>query len=70
MQKTLLHAVEESGAKLTYLNLADNAVGPVGIEGLKNFLVSPAIYSLQYLNLNNGGWGSSSGVRNDGRCPC
>jgi len=44
-------------AKLEELDLSDNALGPVGMEGLVEFVKSPACYSLKCLRLNNNGLG-------------
>lgn len=50
-----------AGARLTELDLSDNAFGPIGIEGLANLLTSSACYTLQELRLNNNGLGISGG---------
>lgn len=50
-------------ARLTVLDLSDNAVGPVGMDGLDQLLSSPVCYTLQQLLLNNNGWGPTGGVR-------
>lgn len=52
-----------AGARLTTLDLSDNAVGPVGMDGLHVLLTSPVCYTLQQLHLNNNGWGPTGGVR-------
>ncbi|XP_043219233.1 ran GTPase-activating protein 1-like isoform X2 [Amphibalanus amphitrite] len=52
-----------AGARLTVLDLSDNAVGPVGMDGLHVLLTSPVCYTLQRLLLNNNGWGPTGGVR-------
>lgn len=46
-----------SNAKLTELDLSDNAFGPNGIKGAVNLLSSPACFSLKILTLNNNGLG-------------
>ena len=51
-----------AGARLTVLDLSDNAVGPVGMDGLHVLLTSPVCYTLQRLLLNNNGWGPTGGV--------
>ena len=51
-----------AGARLTVLDLSDNAVGPVGMDGLHVLLTSPVCYSLRRLLLNNNGWGPTGGV--------
>ena len=48
-------------ARLTELDLSDNAFGPVGMEGLVTFLQSPSCFSLQELKLNNTGCGVTGG---------
>ncbi len=48
-------------AKLEELDLSDNALGPVGMEGLVQFLKSPVCYSLKCLRLNNNGLGIYGG---------
>ncbi|KAH8273916.1 hypothetical protein KR044_003414 [Drosophila immigrans] len=50
-----------AGAKLTVLDLSDNALGPNGMRGLEEFLRSPVLYSLQELYLNNCGLGPEGG---------
>jgi len=50
-----------AGAKLTVLDLSDNALGPNGMKGLEEFLRSPVLYSLQELYLNNCGLGPEGG---------
>jgi len=52
-----------AGARLTVLDLSDNAVGPVGMDGLHVLLTSPVCYSLQRLLFNNNGWGPTGGRR-------
>lgn len=49
--------VMTSNAKLTELDLSDNAFGPNGIKGAVNLLSSPACFSLKILTLNNVGLG-------------
>lgn len=44
-------------AQLEELDLSDNALGPYGMEGLVEFLKSPACFSLKCLRLNNNGLG-------------
>lgn len=48
-------------ANLIELDLSDNALGPVGMEGLVQFLKSPVCYSLKCLRLNNNGLGIYGG---------
>ncbi|EDW27296.1 GL21210 [Drosophila persimilis] len=52
----------EAKAKLTVLDLSDNALGPNGMRGLEAFLRSPVCYSLQELHLYNCGLGSEGGA--------
>lgn len=46
-QKHLFSGINRAGAKLLELDLSDNALGPVGVEGMVDFMCSPACYSLQ-----------------------
>nr|XP_018904986.1 PREDICTED: ran GTPase-activating protein 1 [Bemisia tabaci] len=46
-----------AGARLVELDLSDNALGPIGVEGLADFLRSTCCYNLQELRLNNNGLG-------------
>lgn len=48
-------------ARLTELDMSDNAFGPIGIEGLAVLLRSPSCYTLQELRLNNNGLGIGGG---------
>ncbi|KAG7189790.1 hypothetical protein KM043_017452 [Ampulex compressa] len=50
-----------AGTHLIELDLSDNALGPIGIEGLAKFLTSSSCYTLQELRLNNNGLGISGG---------
>ncbi|XP_036321813.1 ran GTPase-activating protein [Rhagoletis pomonella] len=50
-----------AGAKLTVLDLSDNALGPNGMAGLEDLLRSPVVYSLKVLRLNNCGLGIGGG---------
>lgn len=50
-----------AGTRLFELDLSDNAFGPIGIEGLVNFLTSTSCYTLRILRLNNNGLGISGG---------
>ncbi|XP_037078528.1 LOW QUALITY PROTEIN: ran GTPase-activating protein 1-like [Pollicipes pollicipes] len=52
-----------AGARLAVLDLSDNAIGPVGMDGLHVLLTSPVCYSLQELLFNNNGWGPTGGQR-------
>lgn len=55
-----------SGAKLTELDLSDNAFGPDGVKGIEALLKSAACYTLQELRLNNCGMGSGGGTVSGG----
>lgn len=50
-----------SGAKVTELDLSDNAFGPDGVKGIEALLKSTACYTLQELRLNNCGMGIGGG---------
>nr|XP_022917466.1 ran GTPase-activating protein 1 [Onthophagus taurus] len=50
-----------AGAKLTELDLSDNALGPIGVEGLASLLRSSSCYALEELRLNNNGLGIGGG---------
>uniref|UniRef100_A0A8C2WTI6 Ran GTPase-activating protein 1 n=1 Tax=Cyclopterus lumpus TaxID=8103 RepID=A0A8C2WTI6_CYCLU len=50
-----------AGAKLTVLDLSDNAFGPDGVKGIERLLKSTACYTLQELRLNNCGMGIGGG---------
>ncbi|XP_019766376.1 ran GTPase-activating protein 1 [Dendroctonus ponderosae] len=51
----------EAGARLTELDLSDNAFGPIGVQGLAFLLRSPSCYALETLRLNNNGLGITGG---------
>ncbi|KAI3420455.1 hypothetical protein GPALN_003752 [Globodera pallida] len=55
--KTLCDAMTLSGARLTELDLSDNAIGPMAVPGIKDFLAGEAAFALQTLKLNNCGLG-------------
>ncbi|KAJ9575851.1 hypothetical protein L9F63_007309, partial [Diploptera punctata] len=55
------HGLVLAGAKLTELDLSDNAFGPIGVEGLVMLLQSDPCHTLQILKLNNNGLGISGG---------
>ncbi|XP_054745002.1 ran GTPase-activating protein [Anastrepha obliqua] len=59
--KHLGNGLMTAGAKLTVLDLSDNALGPNGMVGLEDLLRSPVVYSLQELRLNNCGLGIGGG---------
>ncbi|CAK1591659.1 unnamed protein product [Parnassius mnemosyne] len=50
-----------AGARLTVLELSDNAFGPIGVEGLAKLLQSDVCSQLQELRLNNNGLGITGG---------
>ncbi|XP_019962419.2 ran GTPase-activating protein 1-like isoform X2 [Paralichthys olivaceus] len=50
-----------AGARLTVLDLSDNAFGPDGVKGIERLLKSTACYTLQELRLNNCGMGIGGG---------
>ncbi|XP_062859856.1 ran GTPase-activating protein 1b [Trichomycterus rosablanca] len=60
--KSLGDALMMSGAKLTELDLSDNAFGPDGVKGIEPLLKSPVCYTLQELRLNNCGMGIGGGT--------
>ncbi|KAJ1372254.1 hypothetical protein KIN20_034358 [Parelaphostrongylus tenuis] len=60
--KSLCSAMISANCHITELDLSDNAFGPVGVEGLREFLVSPAAFSLEVLKLNNNGLGVGSEI--------
>lgn len=53
----LLRGIIDSGAKLTLLDLSDNAIGPIGAPTVINFLESSSAQTLEKLYLNNCGLG-------------
>jgi len=48
-------------ATLVELDISDNAMGPIGMEGLTTFMKSPSCFTLQELRLNNTGCGVTGG---------
>lgn len=50
-----------SGARLTELDLSDNAFGPDGVKGIEQLLKSPSCHTLRVLKLNNCGMGVGGG---------
>ncbi|KAM4530310.1 ran GTPase-activating protein 1-like isoform 2-T2 [Odontesthes bonariensis] len=50
-----------AGARLTVLDLSDNAFGPDGVRGIEKLLKSNSCFSLQELRLNNCGMGVGGG---------
>jgi Ran GTPase-activating protein (RanGAP) involved in mRNA processing and transport len=51
-----------SGAHLNELDLSDNAIGPMAVPGIKDFLAGESAFWLQTLKLNNCGLGSAGKV--------
>lgn len=61
-QKSLGNALMTSGARLTQLDLSDNAFGPDGVKGIESLLKSSVCYTLRELRLNNCGMGIGGGM--------
>lgn len=51
----------KANARLTELDLSDNAFGPIGVEGLASLLSSSSCFQLRELRLNNNGLGIGGG---------
>lgn len=60
--RQLFSGLKRAGAHLKELDLSDNALGPVGVEGMIDFMQSPVCYSLEELRLNNNGLGIKGGT--------
>lgn len=60
-QRSLGSALMSAGARLTELDLSDNAFGPDGVKGIEQLLKSPSCYTLKELKLNNCGMGVGGG---------
>ncbi|KAK7939982.1 hypothetical protein WMY93_003308 [Mugilogobius chulae] len=60
-QRSLGSALMCAGARLTELDLSDNAFGPDGVKGIEQLLRSPTCHSLRELRLNNCGMGIGGG---------
>uniref|UniRef100_A0A8B9H1H4 Ran GTPase-activating protein 1 n=1 Tax=Astyanax mexicanus TaxID=7994 RepID=A0A8B9H1H4_ASTMX len=60
--KSLGSALITSGARLTELDLSDNAFGPDGVKGIETLLKSPVCHTLKELRLNNCGMGIGGGI--------
>ncbi|KAK6053850.1 leucine Rich repeat-containing domain protein [Cooperia oncophora] len=60
--KSLCSAMISANCHITELDLSDNAFGPIGAEGIQEFLTSPAAFSLEVLKLNNNGLGAGGKV--------
>ncbi|XP_054913506.1 ran GTPase-activating protein 1b [Poeciliopsis prolifica] len=54
-------ALMSAGARLTELDLSDNAFGPDGVKGIEQLLKSPSCHTLRELRLNNCGMGVGGG---------
>lgn len=65
VKNSLGDALMLAGAKLTVLDLSDNAFGPDGVKGIEKLLRSSACYTLQELRLNNCGMGVGGGKASD-----
>ncbi|XP_034088354.1 ran GTPase-activating protein 1-like isoform X2 [Gymnodraco acuticeps] len=59
--RSLGSALMTAGARLTELDLSDNAFGPDGVKGVEQLLKSPSCHSLKELRLNNCGVGIGGG---------
>lgn len=57
-----------SGARLTELDLSDNAFGPDGVKGIEQLLKSPSCHTLRVLKLNNCGMGVGGGKVSRAEC--
>ena len=60
-QRSLGSAIMSAGARLSELDLSDNAFGPDGVKGIEQLLMSPSCHSLKVLRLNNCGMGIGGG---------
>lgn len=58
----LFSGLMRAGAKLKELDLSDNALGPVGVRGMVEFMCSSVCYSLEEIRLNNNGLGIEGGT--------
>ena len=47
VQKYLFAGINKAGAKIVELDLSDNALGPVGVEGMVDFMCSASCYTLE-----------------------
>uniref|UniRef100_A0A665UEN9 Ran GTPase-activating protein 1 n=1 Tax=Echeneis naucrates TaxID=173247 RepID=A0A665UEN9_ECHNA len=59
--RSLGSALMSAGARLTVLDLSDNAFGPDGVKGIEQLLKSPSCHTLRELRLNNCGMGIGGG---------
>ena len=53
----LFNALQTCSARLVELDLSDNAIGPVGVPGIENWLSSTDACELTTLRVNNCGMG-------------
>ncbi|KAF2351528.1 Leucine-rich repeat [Trinorchestia longiramus] len=60
--KHLFSGINRANAQLLELDLSDNALGPVGVEGMVDFMSSRSCYTLEELRLNNNGLGITGGT--------
>lgn len=60
-QRSLGSGLMSAGARLTELDLSDNAFGPDGVKGIEQLLKSPSCHTLRELRLNNCGMGIGGG---------
>lgn len=60
-QRSLGSALMSAGARLTELDLSDNAFGPDGVKGIEQLLKGPSCHTLRELRLNNCGMGIGGG---------
>ncbi|TKR65066.1 hypothetical protein L596_025527 [Steinernema carpocapsae] len=56
--ETLCRAMMTAGVELEELDLSDNAFGPIGADGIQEFLRSSSAFTLERLKLNNCGLGA------------
>uniref|UniRef100_A0A3B4X831 Ran GTPase activating protein 1b n=1 Tax=Seriola lalandi dorsalis TaxID=1841481 RepID=A0A3B4X831_SERLL len=61
LPRSLGSALMSAGARLTELDLSDNAFGPDGVKGIEQLLKSPSCHTLRELRLNNCGMGIGGG---------
>ena len=61
LKESLGDAVIASGARLTELDLCDNAFGPDGMKSVTKLLTSLSCFSLKVLKFNNNGLGIGGG---------
>lgn len=54
-------AILSAGARLTELDLSDNAFGPDGVKGIEQLLKSSSCHTMRELKLNNCGMGIGGG---------